>query len=354
MSDILKQYAEHGYPSLNKFKSIVGKKDLKPIRKQYAEIFERHKQKHETKKSQGKFYAVAPFIQLQADLIDMSKFAHSNHNNKWILVLVDIFTRYAFAEPLKTKSDAIDALKKMFEDQHLQDKPISVNPNIPKDENAIYFRILTTDQGNEFNNKQANAFYKTKHIIHQMVLVHDHRKLSIVDRFCKTIKTMIFKHFTANNTTTWIGTLPTFIEAYNNTPHPALWSIKPSDADKYLIRIFMINKIKALANKKTRKIQVGDHVRVKVRAPFKKGYTTQFSRDVYTVDAVNGNTVSVNGKEYKSSDVVVVRDYIQHRADDKMEEIEKKEKVKRRVRKEGIEQANDYTDKLRSHHRLRH
>ena len=41
--------------------------------------------------------------QWQADLVDMQKFVKSNKGYKYILTVVDIFSRYAWAFPLKSK-----------------------------------------------------------------------------------------------------------------------------------------------------------------------------------------------------------------------------------------------------------
>ena len=51
-----------------------------------------------------------------ADLMDEQKVAHSNRGYKYILTVIDIFTQFAYAIPLKSKSstDLIKAFKKLF------------------------------------------------------------------------------------------------------------------------------------------------------------------------------------------------------------------------------------------------
>jgi hypothetical protein len=42
--------------------------------------------------------------QYQADLVDMSHFSTSNKSHKYILTVIDCFSRFAWAVPLKTKT----------------------------------------------------------------------------------------------------------------------------------------------------------------------------------------------------------------------------------------------------------
>lgn len=80
----------------------------------------------------------------QCDLIDMIKYAKFNKDYKYILTVIDVFSRFAFAFPLKSKHSAniINAFKKLFSFK----KPIFVH----------------TDRGSEFLNKSVQTFLKKK------------------------------------------------------------------------------------------------------------------------------------------------------------------------------------------------
>ena len=81
-----------------------------------------------------------------ADLIDMKEF--SNNNNKgynYLLNVIDIFSKYAWSIPLKTKTGL--EVTKAFE-------TILTNKNLP--------RKLWVDQDSEFYNKTFNKLLKTK------------------------------------------------------------------------------------------------------------------------------------------------------------------------------------------------
>jgi hypothetical protein len=42
--------------------------------------------------------------QIQMDLVDMSKFSHKNKGNRWILTVIEVLSRYAFAVPVWRKN----------------------------------------------------------------------------------------------------------------------------------------------------------------------------------------------------------------------------------------------------------
>ncbi len=69
----------------------------------------------------------------QVDLIDMSNESGSNYGYNYILTCIDVFSKYAWAIPMKTKSAAAskDAFRNIFEDKRMP--------------NYIY-----SDDGNEF------------------------------------------------------------------------------------------------------------------------------------------------------------------------------------------------------------
>ena len=73
---------------------------------------------------------------LQVDLLDLSNLSSANSGIKYILLAIDIFTRKAFAQPLKNKS-ALTVVKG-FEEIIKDTKP----------------KIIQCDQGKEFINTE--------------------------------------------------------------------------------------------------------------------------------------------------------------------------------------------------------
>ena len=64
------------------------------------------------------------------------------------------------------------------------------------------------------------------------VPVHDHHSLGIIDRFARTLKTILHKRFVKFETTNWVDVLPKVVNQYNNSPHSGIDNIKPNEADK--------------------------------------------------------------------------------------------------------------------------
>ena len=85
-----------------------------------------------------------PFHSISCDLIDYQQYARKNGGNKYILTCIDMFSRYAYAKPLRDKtaqsvSSQLDAI--------LQSMPF-----VPK--------FLTSDKGGEFSIKN-KYFHET-------------------------------------------------------------------------------------------------------------------------------------------------------------------------------------------------
>ena len=113
-----------------------------------------------------------------ADLVDMTLFSRSNKGYKYLLTVVDVFSKYGWIVPLKTKTDRkLVAFRKLFLD------------NAPSH--------LWTDKGTVLYNQQLKAvllainvtFYSTE----------NEEKSSIVERWNRMMKNM-WKYFTGNNT----------------------------------------------------------------------------------------------------------------------------------------------------------
>ena len=91
-------------------------------------------------------------IQYQADLVDLTSLSAFNNGYKYLLTCIDIFSKYAWAIPLKTKTgpEITNAFKKIFKSQ----KP----------------KILQTDKGSEFLNKTFQSYLKNPHCVHHQTM----------------------------------------------------------------------------------------------------------------------------------------------------------------------------------------
>ena len=205
-----------------------------------------------------------------ADLIDMRALSKQNKGYKYILMVEDIFSKYGWAVPLKTKTGIAvrDALKQIFK-QHVPKK-------------------LWTDAGREFYNTEVKTLLK-KHDI-TLYSTENEEKCSVVERWNRTIKTKLWKYFTANHTHKYIDVLDALIEKYNNTVNRAI-GMTPTEARKpsnhgAVFRHLYFKKMAKLGEKKP-KFQIGDKVRLGVKKDlFEKSYIINWSDKIYTIKRV--------------------------------------------------------------------
>ena len=109
------------------------------------------------------------------DLADMSHWKADNDNYTMILTCVDVFTRWADARAIKTKSatEVLAALKSIVSESKRQPEK------------------LWTDAGTEFTNKIMTK-WRDEHGI-GMYHTYSPHKASVVEAFNKTLKTMMWK-----------------------------------------------------------------------------------------------------------------------------------------------------------------
>ena len=131
----------------------------------------------------------------QADLVDMSKFADENDGYKFIINIIDVFSKRAWAFMLKNKTaNSIYEVMEPF---------LAGNP----------CKKMEFDQGTEFYNKKFLDLLKRLKI--EYFSVYSDRKCAVVERFNRTLKTRMYRSFTAQGSHRWVDNLQHFINGYN-------------------------------------------------------------------------------------------------------------------------------------------
>ena len=196
----------------------------------------------------------------------MKKFGGSrNKNYKYILVLVDVFSKRAYAEPMTrmTETASLLAMKKIFDQL----------PQPPQN--------LVTDRGTEFFNSKMKEFLLNHHVNHYSL--GGPHKASHAERFIRTLKSKIEKFFWETKSHTWIKVLPKLVEKYNASPHQSIKMAPNAVNYKNRSKVF---KTLYPKNKKFFKprLSVGDLVRVKkFKNIFEKGYTRKWSLEIFKI-----------------------------------------------------------------------
>ena len=184
-----------------------------------------------------------------ADLADMQFLSKFNKRIKYLLCVIDLFSKYGFAVPLKDKKGI--SIVNAFQ---------SILNKSKRKPNKIW-----VDKGSEFYNASFKKWLQDNDIV--MYSTNNEGKSVVAERFIRTLKSKIYKYMTSISKNVYINKLNAIANKYNNTYHTTI-KMKPIDVkdDTY------INTNKEI-NYKDPKFKVGDYVRIsKYKNIFAKGY----------------------------------------------------------------------------------
>ena len=110
----------------------------------------------------------------QLDLCDMQRLKNENDGYAWILVCIDVLSRYVWAQPMKTKRPS--EVRTAFDNIIAQGRrPL----------------MIFTDEGTEFLGKDFQAVLKDQDIEHYTTR-NPNTKAAIVERYMRTLKTRLW------------------------------------------------------------------------------------------------------------------------------------------------------------------
>ena len=172
------------------------------------------------------------------DLADMQLISKYDKGIRYLLCVIDLFSKYAFVVPLKDKKGT--TITNAF--QSILDKS-------KRKPNKIW-----VDQGSEFYNNNFKQWLKDNDIT--MYSTHNEGKSVVAERFIKTLKNKIYKHMTAVSKNVYFDVLDDIVDKYNNSYHSTI-KVKPID-----VKDNNFTKYNEESNIKDPKFKVGDHVRI--------------------------------------------------------------------------------------------
>ena len=145
--------------------------------------------------------------------MDYSALKRDNRSFTFLLTIIDIFSRFALAIPIKSKkgSHVATALEKAFK--------VMKPP-----------RKLQTDMGKEFYNSHVKRVlnrYRVHHFSTDQPL-----KAQIVERFNRTLREMIKQSMAYRKSLDYISVLSDFLYGYNARPHSAFLPFAPERSIK--------------------------------------------------------------------------------------------------------------------------
>lgn len=204
--------------------------------------------------------------QWEADIVEMQEFQSQNDGVRYILNMIDTFSKFAFSQPLKNKSGSVvaRAFKTVFENRQPE--------------------RIRTDKGKEFLNQDVQEVFKS-YQIHHFTSNDSVIKCAIVERFNRTLKGKMFKYFTANGTRRFIDILQQLVSGYNKSYHRSI-RMQPAQVNKGKTNEVFMNLYGNHHDTKPARATMGegDSVRIKYTlGPFDKGFYPNWSDQVYTV-----------------------------------------------------------------------
>ncbi|UYV67413.1 hypothetical protein LAZ67_5000502 [Cordylochernes scorpioides] len=257
---------ETGYTGINDLirKSGKSQKEVREfLHKQ--DVYTRHKpiiRKFERRR----VYVSGIDDQWQADLVDMQN--NIDRGSKYILTVIDIFSKYAWAVPIKYKSgnEIVEAFSLIFKER-LPDK-------------------IQTDKGKEFINKNVQNLFKKYKI--KFITTESEMKAQVVERFNGTLRGRMEKYFKANKTKKWFNVLGLLIKNYNSSYHRSI-KMTPIEASKKENESKVYRNLfgKTVLKIYEQKFKVGDKVRIYAyKGKFTKGSKPNFTREVFEISEV--------------------------------------------------------------------
>lgn len=199
----------------------------------------------------------------QADLADMKLYSRDNRGYKYILVVIDSFSKYLWTQPLKTKGavEVRDVMEKVLRES----KP----------------KHLQTDAGKEFYNKSFTSLMEKYNINHYST--YSVIKASMAERVIQTLKGKLYREFSLRGSYNWLNIIKNVTQAYNNTKHRTI-AMKPKDVNRKTQKLLLTtvyNRPKIMGKQV---FSVNDVVRIsKYKSIFEKGYTPKWSTELFKV-----------------------------------------------------------------------
>ena len=199
------------------------------------------------------------------DLFDLQSISKNNDGYKYLLTCIDVLSKYACIVPLKNKTgkSIIDAFETIFAER----KPGK----------------LQTDKGNAFLNRPFQKYLNELNVRHYTT-ENDDIKACIVERFNRTLKTIMWRYFTKNSTNRYLDVLPQLTKAYNDWYHI---KIKAKSSSVKTTTRKLLRNFHARPHKRRVGFTIEDHVRIsKTAKAFKKGYVANWSEETFEITKI--------------------------------------------------------------------
>ena len=208
------------------------------------------------------------------DILDLKDYGTNNNRGfRYVLVIIDNFSKYGWTVPLKNKN--AQSIKDSFENILISSKR---KPN-----------LIETDRGKEFYNNIFQDFLNKNNI----KLYSRNTSLGAVfaERFNRTIRDLLKKIVFEQGDAKWVDVLTTITKQYNNRIHSST-KLSSKDASLKKNEGFVYKNLLDKRKKVIPKFQINDLVRVAdLKKTFSKGDTTHWSYKLYKITELINDTI---------------------------------------------------------------
>src|SRR5277367_4382083 len=222
--------------------------------------------------------------QWQADLVEMIPYEEVNDGYRYMLTVIDLFSRFAWAIPIKNKTgkEIMRAFRDIFATGRKCER-------------------LQIDEGREFTNRHVQHLFNVENI--SFFIVKSQFKAAVCERFNRTLKSKMRRYFTRHRSYRWVDVLPKLLRSYNASVHRSIGMAPNYVNDDVEHELWLKQERKGpqkFTNKEpTTRYEVGDEVRLsKAKQLFRKGYLPNWTEEIFTVSRV----LDTEAVQYKVTD----------------------------------------------------
>lgn len=218
------------------------------------------------------FYRVlGPDQVWECDLVITANIAAFNSPFTCLLTVIDVFDKFAWVEPLRNKSGG--EVCRGF-------------ANILKRAGGRRPRLLQSDSGKEFLNKEFQTLLKRRDIHFRTVL--NSVKAAVIERFNRTLRDKLWRAFYYQGSYNFNEVLQPIVEGYNNSIHSETGYAPALVRQRDVFSIYMKKYEKLTREIRHPRFRVGQYVRLSISAgsPFSRGYTQNYTEEVFRIGRV--------------------------------------------------------------------
>lgn len=215
-------------------------------------------------------FVMGPYDLYQLDLIDVSELAEYNENIKFLICVIDCFTKISHVATLENKQcgSVVTAINEI----------IHRFGYVP--------RVAAMDKGGEFNCAKTKKYFKDRNV--KTIFSQGTYKCGIVERYQLSLQRLIYTHLTEHETLVYLPQLQELVRLYNSSYHRAI-GMAPFQAlspakNKILRRNIARHRLKDKVYKIKPRFKIGDIVRLSLQKnKFHRGYNYQNTMARYIV-----------------------------------------------------------------------